>query len=37
MFLRPVAENSAPVVAIPDIDSVCGTFTDNFLRACAAP
>lgn len=36
MFFRPVAAAGvAPIVPIPDVETVCDTFTENFLRACA--
>ncbi|OKH69351.1 TetR family transcriptional regulator [Mycobacterium sp. SWH-M3] len=36
MFIRPAARLAA-VVELPDIDTVCDVFADNFVRAVATP
>jgi AcrR family transcriptional regulator len=37
MFLRPVAHRVSPVLPVPDIDTVCDTFTDNFICTVTRP
>lgn len=36
MLLRP-ATSQLPVLAVPDLDAVCDTFTDTFLQAVSTP
>jgi hypothetical protein len=36
MFTRPLTQNVAPSL-LPDIDTICDVFADNFVRAVATP